>query len=315
MQLIVLSGKFLKASGCLTGALALGLAVTPSALGASFADFVFVVDESGSMYGEHSWLRSVVGDLDASLQAKGLGIGSESNRYGLVGFGNGYGGNLGRTVSVGGDLFGNASQLATATNFLTTSGWFEDGYSAIDYALNNYSFRNGAAVNFVLITDEDRDIGDRSLNFNSILSGLQAKNALLNVVVNSQMTGSNRQRAIGADAHGNVFMADGRGGFTTNSGGVSNSSYYSYYGYDTTKADYVDLAWATGNSTISGAAWDLNMLRAGGNTAKSFSAAFAEIKATEALKQKPHQVPEPASTLGLAIIGLVGTGSMLKRKR
>ncbi len=311
MQLILLPKNVLKTSGSLTAALALSLAVTPSALAASFADFVFIVDESGSMSGEHSWLGSMIGNLDASLQAKGLGTGSELNRYGLVGFGNGYSGNLGRTVPVGGGLFGNASQFANATNSLATSGWFEDGYSAIDYALNNYSFRNGAAVNFVLVTDEDRDIGNTSLNFNNILSGMQAKNALLNVVVNSPMTGSNGQRAIGADANGNTFMANGQGGFTTNSGGVTGAN----YSYDTTKADYVNLAWATGNSTISGAAWDLNMLRAGGNTAKSFSAAFAEIKATEALKQTPHKVPEPASTLGLMALGLVGTGSMLKRKR
>jgi hypothetical protein len=163
-------------------------------------------------------------------------------------------------------------------------------------------------VNFVLVTDEDRDIGNSSLNFNNILSGMQAKNALLNVVVNSTMTGSNGQRAIGADAHGNTFIANGQGGFTTNSGSATVSS----YSYDTTKADYVDLAWATGNSNVSGAAWDLNLLRAGGNTAKSFSAAFAEVKATEVLKQTP--IPEPSSTLGLMTMGLIGTSSMLKRK-
>jgi hypothetical protein len=285
--------------------LTLAIGLTPSAEAASFADFVFLVDESGSMYGEHAWLGQSIGDLESALQGKGVGIGAEKNRYGLVGFGgNSYG--TERSLSVGGDLFGNASELTSATNSLVASGTFEDGYSAMDYALNNYSFRDDAAVNFVLITDEDRDIGANHVNFNSILNGLQSKNALLNVVVNHAMTDGNGQRAIGADAQGNAFIADGSGGFTTN----SNTTVSSYSSFGTTKTDYVDLAWSTGNSTISGAAWDLNVLRAGGQSAKSFTKAFADVKSTEALKQTGNgnstKVPEPTATLGL--LGLAALG-------
>jgi hypothetical protein len=47
------------------------------------ADVVFVVDESGSMQGEHEWLSEMVRDLDAALKAKGI----TNNRYALAGFG------------------------------------------------------------------------------------------------------------------------------------------------------------------------------------------------------------------------------------
>ncbi|WP_017716408.1 hypothetical protein [Kamptonema formosum] len=309
----------------ISAALAFTVALAPSALAASFADFVFIVDESGSMAGEHSWLGSTIGNLEAALQAKGVGSGFEENRYGLLGFGGYYGGsfyrNIGvtygsleRSIPVGYSLLGSAYEFANATRYLVSNGSFEDGYSAINYALNNYSFREGAAVNFVLVSDEDRDNGNGSLNFNSILSGLQQKNALLNVVVNHQLTGENGQQAIGADAQGNAFLTDGQGGFTT----IASGAGVSYRSFGTTKADYVNLAWATGNSTVSGAAWDLNMLRAGGDTAKSFSAAFVEIKATEALKQtgngEPTKVPEPTATLGLLGCAAFSIGKQIARK-
>jgi len=327
------------ASGCktlvsLSATLTLNLALISSAQAAEFADFIFLVDESGSMGGEHSWLTTTVGDLDIALQEKGVGTGTVENRYGLVGFG-GTTGKLGRSLSVGGvggSLFGSATELATSTNFLVTTGSFEDGYSAIDYALNNYSFRDGAAVNFVLVTDEDRDNGNDSLNFDNILSRLQAKNALLNVVVNHQMTDKNGRQVIGADRDGNVFLADGIGGYSTIADGLNSSptqgtNQFGYPGQlnpwtgkpispasyvNTTKSDYVDMAWATGNSNISGAAWDLNLLRSGGATADSFNAAFVDIKATEAWQQtgngveEKQKIPEPTTVLGLLGVAALG---------
>ncbi len=44
-----------------------------SALSASTADIIFVVDESGSMSGEHSWLAGMVSSLDSNLNAAGVG--------------------------------------------------------------------------------------------------------------------------------------------------------------------------------------------------------------------------------------------------
>lgn len=47
------------------------------------ADIVFVVDESGSMSGEHTWLGTMIPKLDAVLGAQGI----TNNQYALVGFG------------------------------------------------------------------------------------------------------------------------------------------------------------------------------------------------------------------------------------
>ncbi|MFP4007581.1 MAG: PEP-CTERM sorting domain-containing protein, partial [Spirulinaceae cyanobacterium] len=63
--------------------------------------------------------------------------------------------------------------------------------------------------------------------------------------------------------------------------------------------------------------WDLNLLRAGGKTAQSFTSAFVDIKATEAYHQFKDQqsqdVPEPGMLLGLMGLGLTGAG--LRRVR
>ena len=116
------------------------------------------------------FLQNVINDLDASL----IGAGVTGNRYGLVGFGG-----LDESASqlphkhlVGGGDFGSATQFQTAAGGLVVSGGIEDGYNAMDFALNNYSLRNDAARQFILVTDEDRDDQNTALNFSVILNSL-----------------------------------------------------------------------------------------------------------------------------------------------
>ncbi len=292
--------KQLQKSLPLGTAIALVFSSISPVFAADFADFLFVVDESGSMNTEHSWLGSTIFDLEAALQGRGVGTGTQTNRYGLVGFG-GASGTLGRSIFMNGNLFGSASDFSTASQQLVSSGGAEDGYSGLDFGFNNYIFRDGAAVNVVLITDEDRDVLNGNLNFNSLLTTLQGKNALLNAVVNHGFRDGSGQSAIGVDGHGNALVANGLGGFTTTTGGIATT------GQGTTKQDYIDLAWQTGNSTITGAAWNLNMLRAGGVQAQSFTSAFVHVKAAEVSSSKP--VPEPTATLALVAIAAFGIGS------
>ncbi len=258
---------------------------TANAVPAS-SDVVFLVDESGSMGGEHAFLQNVINDLDAALGTAGVG----TRNYGVVGYGAGGAGNLGRDLS--GGLVGLAP-ATTALSSLVTTGSFEDGYSAIDFAISTYALTS-EAVNFILVTDEDRDNGNGALTAASIQSTLISNGIILNAVVNASLEDALNNTALGIDNAGDAYLADGLGGFTTSAGGVAVS------GAGSTIVDYIDVALATG-----GAAWDLNQLRAGGLTAESFTAAFIDIKVDEVITQPPR-VSEPAviAMMGMGIVGV-----------
>lgn len=285
------------------------LAIAPNSLAASFADFLFIVDESGSMQNEQVWLQTMIYDLESSLQSNGVGTGVEANRFGLVGFG---GKNEGYPHTFDLDLFtpgvqsfGSANLFADATSKLTTMGDYEDGYEAINVALDQYSFRKDAAVNVVLISDEGRSTHNKrsdEFNYELTLTALKRKNALLNVVVNQNLSDDNEHSAIGIDFAGNAFIPDGNGGFTTTIATTAKEN---------TKADYIDLAWETGGGHIGGAAWDLNILRQQGDSERSFTQAFVDIKTQEVIKQK---TPEPSSILGLLIFSGIGLATLNKQK-
>jgi RHS repeat-associated protein len=171
-------------------------------------------------------------------------------------------------------------QFADATTSSATAGRFvasadpEDGWSGMDVARRADVFRDGAAINYIVVTDEDRDIQDDNLSFEFLFGELSDQGALLNVVVNPQFRDVNNDRVLGVDSEGNAYKADGAGGFTVTSGGSALNPQVSV------KQDYIDLAWA-----LDGAAWDLGLLRAGGITAESFTNAFVSVKVAEILEQ------------------------------
>ena len=220
-----------------------------------------------------------------SLNSELLGLGYTAN-YGLYGFGNGLGAqNSGRELLDA----GTAAQFAAATASLVTTGGTEDGYAGLNFAFSNFTFTAGAARNYILVTDEDRDNTNAALTFASISAALASQNALLNVVVDNAFScPSAPVTSLGRQAStGNGFRANGAGGYTTCAGAAVGA------GFGTTTADYVNMA---------AAAWDLNQLRLGGNTAVSFTKAFVDIKVQE-IQQQPPSVPEPA-TLALLGFGL-----------
>lgn len=264
-------------------------------------DMVFVVDESGSMSGEHAFLKDVIDDLEAALIANNVGT-STSNQYGLVGFGSS--GIAPRQINVGGGQFGSASQFKTATNSLLLNGFIEDGWAGLDFALN-YSFRSNTAKQIILVTDEDRDNWDNSLTYASVLNDLTTNNVLLNAIVNNPFSaGGQAALGISGDADNTAYIADGSGGFTKVIGGIVGN------GAGLTEVHYVPMAMATSVGSAFGAAWNLNFLRSGALNAESFAAAFIDIKVQEVIQQ---EVPEPGALLLLGT-GLLGL-AILKRKR
>ena len=282
--------------------------VAPVAFGQS-ADIATVVDESGSMAGEHAWLPTMIAALEAGLQTAGVGTAPDSNQYSLTGFGDcdhsippgcGYY-QPPHSHTVAGSEWFSAGDYGTANPALTTYGGWEDGWESIQFALNLGGQREGAATNVILVTDEDRDqITGSTATYANTLAALLANNALLNAVVNATFYCGNGARALGMDSAGNGYVADGSGGYTTCAGAYASG------GAGTTISDYVNLALATG-----GAAWDLNQLRAGGLTATSFTAAFVAIKVKEIEEQ--NEVPEPG-TLALFGLGLIGLGLSRRRR-
>lgn len=242
------------------------------------------------MIGEHRWLKSIVYRLDSALKAKSVGI-LEPNRFGLVAYANN---ELGRTDQLGTILMmdenahrmmGSAQDFHRAVNKqLRQSGRYEDGYSAIRRALDGKNFRSGTAKLILLVTDEDRDILNSSITYDSIYNALESEGVILNAVINQGFESSGKV-ALGIDASRNAYFMQrvvnvtGRSrqvGYNVKSKGqpVPDS------GHGTTYGDYTLLALQTG-----GGAWDLNRLRKGGAVAEAFTQAFVDVKVKEALSQ------------------------------
>ncbi|MDO9136008.1 hypothetical protein [Hydrogenophaga sp.] len=297
------------------GALAAASVVTTTAQAApAFADVIVMMDESGSMAGEQVWIASQIPTLNAGLVAEGVGVGG-TNKFGLIGFGYSAAGApndlRGFDVATGGGAtnnspgtFGTAANFSASAGNLIASGGFEDGYAAINLA-NSLAGRVGAARNYILVTDEDRDVGAGVPGYEGILASMTRTNTLLNAVVNSSFFCDNTSALGVARGPGSSlvsFVADGLGGFSKCTGTTTLGT-----GFGSTVADYVNLALDTG-----GAAWNLNFLRSGGLLADSFTAAFIDVKIEEITTQ-----PEPVSlpgTLALLGVGLAGLGAVRRKQ-
>ena len=211
---------------------------------------VILFDESRTMTTERNALGTMVSGIDTSLKLAGFGE-TIDNKYSLVGFA-GSSAPQGRIISVGGGFCGSPEDVQSASSELGVDGRTEDGYSAIDVALERVSECDtgpNSQLVLLLFTDEDRDtlrgVGE-AFTFDSTLQSLQAANARFIAVVKQEYRDLPAQRsAYGLDSLGKAFVvADNGAGFEVSPSGtpVRDS------GFGTTEQDYVDLARQTGGA-------------------------------------------------------------------
>lgn len=235
------------------------------------ADIIFVVDESGSMIGEHQWLKQLVFELENSLRLARVGSNpSHPNMYALVGFARD------EDSARGGILIqdlGTPQQLVSALEQLTLTGIFEDGYSGIDVALRSISARPGTAKQIILVTDEHRNVLNFRLSRENIAGQLQRDGFKLNVVVNQAFeAGDTRVMGIDSTGMGYLYNSSDPTLYTK----VVNGHADMNKSFKSTNEDYVELALQLG-----GGAWDLNLLRVDQNTTTAFTNAFVSVKIEE----------------------------------
>lgn len=124
-----------------------------NAMAASFADIAFVIDQSGSMRGEFSWLGNSINGINNTIVGDPNITGVN---YGVAGYeynaGSAYSGNAWQ------DVTSDIDAVVAEVNSVSTYGGTERGYHAADWAADNFSWTGGNyAKVMVLITDERND--------------------------------------------------------------------------------------------------------------------------------------------------------------
>lgn len=250
-----------------------------------YVDVVFMVDESGSMSTEHTWLQTMPNDLEAALLAAGIGT-ITANRYALAGFGSDQVGHEPATQGghkhvVGGGDWGTAAQCATAAAGLVAGGSLEDGYQVTDFVLSNYSFRANAVKVLVLITDEQRtDITGGTITKPGIITTIQGSQAVFAAILNLDIQDTTPQACIGRQAT-TVYIKTGSPPYFTTGTLGSIVAGPNPPGGDNANAvaDYCDVA-----ESVGGTEWDLNILRNGGTDAQAFTSAFVTVSTSEIIE-------------------------------
>ena len=251
----------------------------------------FVIDESGSMRGEHRWLAeggNIAATLENNLRVRHVGD-QQPNLYGLVGFGHPELLDPSRERGAVLQQCGSAQQVQAGFSRLEVDGRLEDGYSAVMTALTQLtciqqinSRRQAGekvACQVILVTDEGRD-SLTSWEYDSVLQELKRYECVLNVVVQERFYGKRTSRsefedALGWSATGQAVLADAGDRYVI----VSEGKPSAISGIENTHVKYVELAKATG-----GAAWDLEKLRTE-QYRLSFTNGFIEVKVQEIRRQ------------------------------
>jgi hypothetical protein len=294
-----------------------GYSVTPTEH--PYADVVVVIDESTSMQNEQLFTSKLVHRIETTLIQNKIGADHATNgstkhmnRYGLVGFGgppewhtnNTSGKNHVLGHMHGASLSPHGYKIGVST--LESEGGGntggEDGYSGIMCALHDYPWRQDAKKFIILVTDENRDDEDKTLNYNNVLSALGKHEVTLNVIVTCNIGSKNIkgfanpggppvfQKGMAINYNGTVFISGGLGTpYTTSPGGniQDGTSAFAITYAQGTVSDYAHLAFATG-----GMAGDISIISDYGTgsyasaSGKNFANIIASQVATQASLQK-----------------------------
>ncbi len=179
----------------------------------SFADLVFVVDQSGSMYNEFKWISDSLTEIDSTIRDKGI-----TANYGIAGFEYTTGsqstqyGDRNAWADLPSDISDIISEAEWAANNLY--GYAERGYHAVDWATDNFAWTGGDyAKVMIMITDEDADYGDTysygGLTGQSALNQkMEDEDILLNVITYSYLNSVWDEAAFSKDNYIGLFDLD-----------------------------------------------------------------------------------------------------------
>ena len=211
-----------------------------------------------------------------------MGAGTRENYFSLVGFGRDN--PKGLTGIILSEL-GSQGMFLDALDKLQSSGVAEDGYAALEFAIQNTVTRPGTVKQLILVTDEDRRVIRNDLDRDTIEKIIAESGYVLNVVVNQGFLAdpsNNGSHAMGLDNSMNAYVFDDSSAslFSTSPGGVVNFTPFTFF--PNTYADYVDLAFSVG-----GAAWDINFLLVGEPLSLALARAFAVVKIEEVMSVLP----------------------------
>lgn len=156
------------------GVLAGGLSTASAGL---VADVAFVVDQSGSMGSEYTWLANSIDAINTALVNGGV-----TARYGLAGFVNLAGNEPGTPLSSKFvDMTGDINSIISAITPHNLYGSQERGYHAAQWATTGFSWSSAAAKVIILITDEAADQGS-GISEAALGSLMTSGSFLLNVI-------------------------------------------------------------------------------------------------------------------------------------
>lgn len=229
---------------------------------------------------EIQWLKTIIPQLHDELIKFNVGTDPACpNRYSVVGFGRTVPDQFARFFTpADGSIMFPIEQYAQAVSTLVEdpTGRFEDGYQAMNFALDNIPLRQSTAEcavarNMILLTDEDRDTGAglQGLTRASMQTRLASMNFKLNAIVDNTFD-VNGVRGIGRSASVGYGEASESDGCYTSTPSVTNGA-----GYGNTFNSYTDMALQLG-----GAAWDILQLR-DPSKRTSMSCALLDIKVSE----------------------------------